>query len=303
MTRQCRVALASVIMLLVAAPPAYADNCSSLSDCYGSVRSASGAAAAMALLIGLLVFIAPALLQGTVPQPPQPPPPSPPPLLPLPLRPLKRDEEQQPSGAEVPGVADRPIRYDEKALANMATRGWSRDTVEQTARSPHSLRAMRDTRFNVDGSHDDQPATAFFRPDGWYVVLSDRLHDVVQVSAGRMDGWTPVRLSGHESFAARVAAGTGVSTVLAGTEPCYPIAEMNRVLEYCETHSIRVLGLEGFTGDPGRLTPRMDMILDCSAERNADGRPATIDQCASRARQLVHAWSTQPDCFVSITMR
>lgn len=137
MTRHCKVVLVSVTMLLVATPPAYADNCSGLADCYGSVSSASGAAAAMALLIGLLVLIAPALLQGTgqplpppLPPPPPPPPPPPsrpepsPPLLPPLLRPAKSDKEQ-PSGAEVPGVADRPIRYDEKALANMATRGLS----------------------------------------------------------------------------------------------------------------------------------------------------------------------------------
>ena len=61
------VALASATVVLLPGV-AVADNCSGLPDCYGSARSAAGAAAGMALIIGLAVLAAPALLRGARPE-------------------------------------------------------------------------------------------------------------------------------------------------------------------------------------------------------------------------------------------
>jgi hypothetical protein len=95
------LALATVVLL---PGVAVADNCSGLQDCYGSARSAAGAAAGMALIIGLVVLAAPALLRGARSE----------------SRP-KADHKRS-SGApgdvanvEVPGVEGEPLRSDEKA--------------------------------------------------------------------------------------------------------------------------------------------------------------------------------------------
>jgi len=61
------VALASAAVVLLPGV-AVADNCSGLGDCYGSAQSAAGAAAGMALVIGLAVLAAPALLRGARPE-------------------------------------------------------------------------------------------------------------------------------------------------------------------------------------------------------------------------------------------
>jgi hypothetical protein len=289
MTHRAVVALTGSLVILVATPsPAHADNCSSLSDCYGSVASAIAAAAGLTMLIGLAVLVTPGLLARALEPPP----------------PARDPADDESSGVEPPGVAERPVVYDEKALANMTSRGWSREAVEETARSYLSVRAVRDTRFNVDGSRDDEPATAFIRADGWYIVLNDRSHDVVQVSAGPMDGWHPIRPQGWmESLPARIAAEAHASVVFAGIEACYLMSGMDRVIDVCEEHRMRLLGLEGFTGGPRGLMPRLDMILDCSAERNLNSRPATPAECAQRARQLLHVWrQEQPGSCISITV-
>jgi Colicin E5 ribonuclease domain len=288
MTHRAVSTLGGSLVILVATPsPAYADNCSSFKDCYGVLQSATTAAAGLAILIGLAVLVAPGLLGHGLEPTPAPDPAS--------------DET---SGVEPPGVAERPVVYDEKALANMASRGWSRSTVEETARSYRFLRAAGDTRFNVDGTRDDEPATVFIRADGWYIVLNDRSHDVVQVSAGPLDGWRPARPQGWtKSLPGRIAEEARAPVVFAGSEACYLMSGMDRVIDVCEEHRVRLIGLEGFTGGPDGLMPRLDMILDCSAERNSDGRPSTPGECARSARQLLYIWrQEQPGSFINITV-
>lgn len=287
------VALASAAVVLLPGV-AVADNCSGLTDCYGSAQSAAGAAAGMALIIGLAVLAAPALLRGARPE----------------SRPDSTDHKQRDgapgdgSAAEVPEVEEEPLRFDEKVRIDMAVRGWTREVAAELARHPARTSATQDRRYNLDGSRASQPATVFARADGLYVVINNVTHDVVQVGAGPLDGTHtgPTDPSWTESLRGRVATQSGSSEVrFAGPEPCYPVRAAPVAIDWCLRNRVRVLGLEGLVLAEGRLVPQPDTILDCSAERNPGGG-GTVAECAERARTLIREWSAIENCFVILTL-
>ena len=287
------VALASATVVLLPGV-AVADNCSGLQDCYGSASSAAGAAAGMALVIGLAVLAAPALLRGARPE----------------SRPGSSDDKQPgpaPGGgsaAEVPEVEEEPLRFDEKVRIDMAVRGWTAEVVAELARHPARTFATRDRRYNLDGSRASQRATVFVRADGLYVVINNVTHDVVQVGAGPMDGTHtgPTDPSWTESLRGRVAALCGGSEVrFAGAEPCYPVRGAPVAIDWCLRNRVCVLGLEWLVLADGQLVPQLDTILDCSAERNPGGA-GTVAECAERARTLIRQWSAIENCFVILTL-
>ena len=324
------VALASVTVVLLPGV-AVADNCSGLTDCYGSARSAAGAAAGMALIIGLAVLAAPALLRGARPESKpdstdhKPPGRAPDDVMNVEVpgveeEPLRFDEKvrrpdstdhkrpgRAPGGVmnvEVPGVEEEPLRFGEKVRIDMAVRGWTREVVAELARHPDWTFATRDRRYNLDGSRASQPATWFVRADGLYVVINNVTHDVVQVGAGPLDGTPtgPTDPSWTESLRGRVAALSGGSDVrFAGHEPCYPVRGAPAAIDWCLRNRVRVLGLEGLVLAEGRLVPQLDTILDCSAERNPGGA-GTVAKCGKRARTLIRKWSAIENCFVILTL-
>jgi hypothetical protein len=358
------LALATVVLL---PGVAVADNCSGLRDCYGSARSAAGAAAGMALIIGLVVLAAPALLRGARPEsrpkstddkrasgapgdaanvevpgvegePPRfeekPGRPEstdhkrsshgpgdaanvevpgvegePPRFEEKPGRPESTDHKRSSHGpgdaanVEVPGVEGEPLRFDEKVRIDMAVRGWTAEVVAELAQHPAWTFATHDRRYNLDGSRASQPATVFVRADGLYVVINNVMHDVVQVGTGPLNGTPagPTDPSWAESHYGRVAAlGGGLDVCFAGPEPCYPVRGASVAIDLCLRNGVRVLGLEGLVLAEGRLFPRLDAILDCSAERNPDGA-GTVAECAERARMLIRQWSAIENCFVILT--
>ena len=322
------VALASATVVLWPGV-AVADNCSGLTDCYGAARSAAGAAAGMALIIGLAVLAAPALLRGARPEsrpdstdhkrPSRPPNDvmnvEVPGVEEEPLRSGEKvrrpdsTDHKRPSrapgdGTSVPGVEEEPLRFDEKVRIDMAVRGWTPEVVAELARHPAWTFATRDRRYNLDGSRAGQPATVFVRADGLYVVINNVTHDVVQVGAGPLDGTHtgPTDPSWTASLRGRVAAQSGGPRVrFAGPEPCYPVRGAPAAIYWCLRNRVCVLGLEGLVLSEGRLVPQLDMILDCSAERNPGGG-GTVAKCAERARTLIQKWSAIENCFVILTL-
>ena len=61
-----------------------------------------------------------------------------------------------------------------KIRKQMITRGWTLADIEEVL--SHSARTIptRDTRYLPDGARTDDPATAYVRQDGHYVVRNDR---------------------------------------------------------------------------------------------------------------------------------
>ncbi|PLR85757.1 colicin E5-related ribonuclease, partial [Bacillus sp. V33-4] len=71
--------------------------------------------------------------------------------------------------------------YTSKIAKQMKKRGWDDDSINNTINSPSRTVITRDTRWTNNGKMDD-PATAYIRNDGSYVVRNDRTGDIVQVS-------------------------------------------------------------------------------------------------------------------------
>jgi hypothetical protein len=295
---------------------AVADNCSGLQDCYGSARAAAGAAAGMALILGLAVLAAPALLRGAQTRAESKPRPAgrerhvsalhgAPILEAIPGATDRDDQDSAPDDdVEVPGMEEEPLRFDEKVRVDMAVRGWTPQAVAELARRPARTTAVWDRRHNLDGSWAGQAATAFVSADGRYVVVNNVTHDVVSVGAGPLDGMhpDPIDPSWTESLRGQVAASSGAPDVrFAGPELCYPVHSALIAVDWCEHMGIRVLGLEGLALTDHRMLPQLELVLDCSTERNRHGA-ATAAQCAERARQLLWEWSTIERCFVVLTL-
>jgi hypothetical protein len=312
------VALALGLVLLQP-EMAVADNCSGLQDCYGSARAAAGAAAGMALMLGLAVLAAPALLRGALTRTE-----SKPRRVgrerhvsalhgaPIQAIPGATDRDPQDSAqdeardddVEVPEMEEEPLRFDEKVRVDMAVRGWTPQAVAELARRPAQTMAVWDRRHNLDGSQAGQQATAFISADGRYVVVNNVTHDVVSVGVGPLDGWHsgPLDSSWTEALRGQVAAHSRAPDVrFAGPELCYPVHSALIAVDWCQHMGIRILGLEGLVLTEERLLPRLELVLDCSMERNPHGA-ATVVDCAERAREQLWEWSMLERCFVVPTL-
>jgi len=87
---------------------------------------------------------------------------------------------------------------------SMKQRGWSKEQIADTIKN--AIRRIRnneitgerlkDTRNLPDGSKMNDPATAYVRKDGNYVVRNDRTGDIVQVSDTNNPSWKPPWLEG-----------------------------------------------------------------------------------------------------------
>ena len=73
----------------------------------------------------------------------------------------------------------------------MEQRGWNDALITETIRSPHRSAPTRDTRYKTDvpGQRHNDPATAYIRTDGSYVVRNDITGDIVQVSNRNDPDW------------------------------------------------------------------------------------------------------------------
>ncbi len=76
-----------------------------------------------------------------------------------------------------------------KISQQMEPRGWTRDMIDDTMAKPARTEVTRDTRWTAAGTKLDDPATAFVRGDGSYVVRNDVTGDIVQVSNRNDMNW------------------------------------------------------------------------------------------------------------------
>jgi len=82
------------------------------------------------------------------------------------------------------------VRYSPKILKQMLRRGWSKSLIEETIRHPARTGNTLDQRL-VGDTRRDEPATAYFREDGSYVVRNDRTKEIVQLSDRNDPDWIP----------------------------------------------------------------------------------------------------------------
>ncbi|WP_246118837.1 colicin E5-related ribonuclease, partial [Alkalibacillus haloalkaliphilus] len=89
------------------------------------------------------------------------------------------------------GKGNVSFTYDSKIAKQMNNRGWNDNLIQNTLQNPHRTQVTRDTRYRPDGTRNNDPATAYIRDDGSYVVRNDRTGDIVQVSKRNDPNWVP----------------------------------------------------------------------------------------------------------------
>ncbi len=80
-------------------------------------------------------------------------------------------------------------QFEKKIEKQMGKRGWDKDSVNSTIDNPQKIVSTRDTRWNSDGTRRDEPATAYIREDGHYVVRNDNDGTIVQISNLNKADW------------------------------------------------------------------------------------------------------------------
>jgi Colicin E5 ribonuclease domain len=80
--------------------------------------------------------------------------------------------------------------FEPKIARQLKQRGWTEKDVEDTIENPARTAKTRDTRNLEDGGgRRDDPATAYVRDDGSYVIQNDVDGTVVQVSNRNDPNW------------------------------------------------------------------------------------------------------------------
>lgn len=81
--------------------------------------------------------------------------------------------------------------YEGKILDTMKERGWTKADIESTIANPYRTAPARDIRNNNDGgaTRRNDPATAYIREDGHYVVRNDIDGTIVQISKRSDANW------------------------------------------------------------------------------------------------------------------
>ncbi len=75
------------------------------------------------------------------------------------------------------------------AIDRMPERGWTSALIDDVIDSPARIQETIDDRWLTTGRRLRDPATAFFREDGNYVVRNDINGDIVEVSDITDPGW------------------------------------------------------------------------------------------------------------------
>ncbi|MBU3978754.1 hypothetical protein KJ980_07190 [Patescibacteria group bacterium] len=87
------------------------------------------------------------------------------------------------------GQAAKGIKYGEKIIKQMGTRGWTQEAIETLIKNPAKTIDVTDTRHLPSGTQLNDPATAFINKDGSYVIRNNKTGDVVQVSNRNDPNW------------------------------------------------------------------------------------------------------------------
>ena len=76
-----------------------------------------------------------------------------------------------------------------KIARQMLRRGWTRRDIEQTLAHPYRIVETTDMRWQADGSRRLDPAKAYIREDGHYVVRNEVDGTIVQISNRHRLNW------------------------------------------------------------------------------------------------------------------
>jgi RHS repeat-associated protein len=79
--------------------------------------------------------------------------------------------------------------FGKKISKQLDKRGWSEDSVNDLVNNPSETKSVRDTRWTSDGTKLDDPATAYIKKDGNYVIRNDKTGDITQVSNRNDPNW------------------------------------------------------------------------------------------------------------------
>lgn len=80
-------------------------------------------------------------------------------------------------------------QFEKKIESQMSKRGWDKESIKSTIENPLRTVQTRDTRWKPDGTRKDDPATAYLREDGHYVVRNDIDCTIVQISNRNKIDW------------------------------------------------------------------------------------------------------------------
>ena len=83
----------------------------------------------------------------------------------------------------------RLLVIEPKIEKQMSKRGWTRREIENTIANPYRIVETRDRRWRIDGSRRDEPARAYLREDGHYVVRNEVTGTLVQISNRNKPNW------------------------------------------------------------------------------------------------------------------
>jgi Colicin E5 ribonuclease domain len=76
-----------------------------------------------------------------------------------------------------------------KIARQMSRRGWTRREIESTLANPHRIVDTTDMRWRADVSKRNDPAKAYIREDGHYIVRNEVDGTVVQISNRHKPNW------------------------------------------------------------------------------------------------------------------
>jgi Colicin E5 ribonuclease domain len=89
-------------------------------------------------------------------------------------------------GSTAKGVT---TQFEKKIEQQMGKRGWDKDSINSTIDNPNKTVKTKDTRWGSDGTRRNDPATAYIREDGHYVVRNDNDGTIVQISNRNKPDW------------------------------------------------------------------------------------------------------------------
>jgi colicin-like ribonuclease protein len=81
------------------------------------------------------------------------------------------------------------LAIEAKIARQMLKRGWTRRDIEQTLAHPYRIVETTDMRWRADGSRRHDPAKAYIREDGHYVVRNEVDGTIVQISNRHRLNW------------------------------------------------------------------------------------------------------------------
>ncbi|KEQ18660.1 colicin E5-related ribonuclease [Endozoicomonas numazuensis] len=80
-------------------------------------------------------------------------------------------------------------QFEKKIEKQMISRGWNKESILHTIKKPHKTVQTRDARWKSDGTRRDDPATAYIREDGHYVIRNNNDGTIVQISDRNKHDW------------------------------------------------------------------------------------------------------------------